>query len=81
MIRLLSFLLLSLAASAGAKDQAPLFRDFVGVCGHTVNFSLPTHAKSFQKAELMPLSAGAADGRDEEEWKVFGQKPALIWWK
>lgn len=44
MIRLLSSFLLFLAASAGAKDQAPLFRDFVGVCGHTVTFKPELYA-------------------------------------
>ena len=38
MIRLLPFILLFVAWPAAARDPAPLFRDFVGLCGHTVSF-------------------------------------------
>lgn len=44
MIRVLSSLLLFLAGFASAQEQAPLFRDFVGVCGHTVTFKPELYA-------------------------------------
>jgi len=46
-----------------------------------VGISWPEHNRTFQKAELMPLSAAPAESKDESQLKTFGQRPTLIWWK